>query len=379
MTRRIQLRRTTATGLAALVGAVGLTVGGFAAAGSTASAAPAAAAATTSVTLPTSNPAGPSGTLTAGTTASTSCPVPYPSGGTTGPGGVAQTWDFEDGTTQGWSGTDSATVSVNTTSAASGTHSLEAHQLYNGALTTTTGRLPAYGWYSVTARINLGSGGITTSIGLRATNVAESIPGRVWVSSTGWATVTAWFRPTTFYADWNCNGTMTGTSFPAPATLRISVDYPPCTTQPPFVVSSLLVDDVVVTGVPGLPASVSPSTSTSGCGVTTPPPATCQASYKIINQWGGGYVASVDVRNLTTTAKPSWTLRWTFAADETVNSLWGGTVTQSGRTVTVTSPPWAPIPAGGTVNVGFLGSAASGTPLPPATITLDGATCGALT
>jgi len=376
MTRRIQVRRTTATGLAALLGAVGLTVGGFAAAGLPASAAPALPAASGSSTAGPTDPSGPTGT-------STSCP-PGPTGiATAAPGAVVQTWDFEDGTTQGWSGTNHATVDVTTDAAASGTYGLAAHTLYSGnEVSVTTGPLPSDSWYSVTAKIRVGAGGgFSTSIGLKAKNVAASIPGRASVSSSGWTTVTTWFRPNTLHADGSCNGTMTGTSYPAPATFELTVDYPPCSTPPPIILSTLYVDDVTVTSSPygtALPPGVTPFLTTWICG-TTPPPATCQASYKIITQWGGGYVASVDVRNLTTTAKPTWTLRWTFPDDETVNTLWGGTVTQSGRTVTVTAPSWAPIPAGGTVTVGFLGSATAGTPTPPTGITLDGAACGALT
>jgi len=387
MTFSIQVRRTTAISLAAVLGTLGLTIGGFAVAGTTASAASgrdAAGPTTTAATGPTGTGPVTGTTVSASGTPSASTPCPTAATGTPPPTPTAvRTWDFEDGTVQGWYGSSGVTLGATTDAAASGTHALAAHQLASGGwFQTSTNALPYRGWYSVTALVRLPAGTPQVSIGLRLPNAEQAVPGRAVVDSTGWTRITAWFRPTTVIADWICNGTMTGGAYAAGVTVQLAIDYPGCVSPPPFAPPTVYVDDVTITSTTSgvtPPPGVTPAPTTSGCGTTTPPPATCQASYKIINQWGGGYVASVDVRNLTTTAKPSWTLRWTFAADETVNSLWGGTVTQSGRTVTVTSPPWAPIPAGGTVNVGFLGSAASGTPLPPATITLDGATCGALT
>jgi len=389
MTFSIQMRRTTATGLAAALGALGLTVGGFAAAGATASAAPGRAVAagpTTTVGGPTTGPTGTGPvtgtTVSASGTPSASTPCPTAATGTPPPTPTAvRTWDFEDGTVQGWYGSSGVTLGATTDAAASGTHALAAHQLASGGwFQTSTNALPYRGWYSVTALVRLPAGTPQVSIGLRLPNAEQAVPGRAMVESTGWTRITAWFRPTTVIADWICNGTMTGGAYAAGVTVQLAIDYPGCVSPPPFAPPTVYVDDVTITSTTSgvtPPPGVTPAPTTSGCGTTTPPPATCRASYKIINQWAGGYVASIDVRDTGGSPRPTWKISWTFPTDQTVVNLWGGTVSQSGRAVTVTSPSWAPLPANGTVNVGFVGSTAS-TPVAPATVSLDGAVCAAL-
>jgi len=373
MTRNVPVRRGTAA-VAALASAIGLTVAGFALTGGAASAAVGAPAAAGAVRVVGAATTGPTTVQPNSTGPCTPVPSPSP----VRPGTVVQTWDFEDGTSQGWSGSTGVTASATTDVAASGTHALSVHPLPQdgGSASATTRELPGSGWYSATALIRVPVGVYSASIGLLPTNVAESVPGRAYVTSTGWTQLTAWFRPYTVSAPGGCTGTA------APATLQVAISYPPCATPPPGpVISALYVDDVTVTtqtsGTP-LPSGV--TTVPPGCGTTSPPPppATCQASYQIVTTWPGGYVASVHVRNVGTAAKPTWTLGWTFPTDQTVTTLWGGTVAQSGRTVRVTSPSWAPLPVNGTVEVGFVGSSGQA-PVAPSTVSLDGAVCGVLT
>jgi cellulase/cellobiase CelA1 len=96
---------------------------------------------------------------------------------------------------------------------------------------------------------------------------------------------------------------------------------------------------------------------------------------KIETAWPGAYLATVEIRNARPTAVPAWTLAWTFSGTQRVTSLFrAGSWSQSGRTVTVVGPSWAPLAAnGGTASVGFIGE---GTPGTLTAVTLNGASCG---
>jgi endo-1,4-beta-xylanase len=92
-------------------------------------------------------------------------------------------------------------------------------------------------------------------------------------------------------------------------------------------------------------ASASPSRSAS----SSPPPAgSCTATYKIVGSWPGGFQGEVNV-----TGKSGWTVKWTFADGQTISQLWGGTVSQSGSSVTVTPASWNNTPP---ATFGFLAS-----------------------
>nr|BFE61924.1 hypothetical protein GCM10020063_064500 [Dactylosporangium thailandense] len=96
--------------------------------------------------------------------------------------------------------------------------------------------------------------------------------------------------------------------------------------------------------------SVSPSASPSASASTSPPPAgACTATYKIVGSWPGGFQGEVSVAG----TKPGWTVKWTFANGQTISQLWGGTVSQSGASVTVTPASWNATPP---ATFGFLAS-----------------------
>ncbi len=114
-------------------------------------------------------------------------------------------------------------------------------------------------------------------------------------------------------------------------------------------------------------ASRSPSASPSGGG------GGCAVRYTT-NDWGGGFVGDVTVTN-TGAAVTGWTLRWTFAGDQRVNQSWSSVVTQAGAAVTATNAAWnGTVPAGGTVNFGFL-AGYTGTNARPAGFTFNGTAC----
>lgn len=76
--------------------------------------------------------------------------------------------------------------------------------------------------------------------------------------------------------------------------------------------------------------SASPSASPSSGGAKQ-----CTASYKVTNQWPGGFGADVTVTNSGSMPIAGWTVVLTYANGQVVTQLWNGVHTQSGSAVTV--------------------------------------------
>jgi cellulase/cellobiase CelA1 len=86
--------------------------------------------------------------------------------------------------------------------------------------------------------------------------------------------------------------------------------------------------------------SVSPTPSLSPTpSASTPnpiPPLRCRATYRVANQWQGGFQAEVTVTNITTaTQMTSWSLSFTFANGQTITQMWSASYTQTGSSVSV--------------------------------------------
>jgi cellulose 1,4-beta-cellobiosidase len=95
---------------------------------------------------------------------------------------------------------------------------------------------------------------------------------------------------------------------------------------------------------------------------------TCRGTYSVVNSWPGGFQGQVVVTNTGSSTKNGWKLGWTFPGNQAISSLWDGTYSQSGETVTVNNASYnGSIAAGGTVTVGFTGSY-TGTNSAPSTI-----------
>ena len=106
---------------------------------------------------------------------------------------------------------------------------------------------------------------------------------------------------------------------------------------------------------------------------TSPAASSCTVRFLNTNDWGNGYVASIDITNNTASPVTGWTLTFTWpTAWQRMDSGWSATWTQTGTTVRVTSTDT--IGAGGTWTVGFVG-AYSGPNVPPAVFTLNGTFC----
>ena len=105
-------------------------------------------------------------------------------------------------------------------------------------------------------------------------------------------------------------------------------------------------------------APTSPTTSP-----TTPRPAgACTAAYQTSSSWQGGFQGQVTVK-AGGGAVNGWSVSWTLAAGQTINQVWGGTLSVNGSTVTVRNAAYnGSLQPGATAAFGFIASGAAGTP-----------------
>ncbi|MBC9719342.1 cellulose binding domain-containing protein [Streptomyces sp. TRM66268-LWL] len=104
-------------------------------------------------------------------------------------------------------------------------------------------------------------------------------------------------------------------------------------------------------------------------------PGTCAVTYKVTNQWSGGFQADVTVRNTGTAAWDGWTLGWSFPDGQKVAQAWNAQVTQSGAAVTAKDAGWnGRIAPGASAAFGFTGSWTSANGK-PAEFTVAGKKC----
>ncbi|GAA2392333.1 glycoside hydrolase family 3 N-terminal domain-containing protein [Streptomyces glaucosporus] len=90
----------------------------------------------------------------------------------------------------------------------------------------------------------------------------------------------------------------------------------------------------------------------------------CTADYRVVSQWSGGFQAEVTVRNTGDAPLDGWKAEWTPPGPLTVNSVWNGTLTRTGDTVSVTGAGWnAKLAPGASATFGFT---ATGSPAVPA-------------
>ncbi|MFG2743890.1 cellulase family glycosylhydrolase [Streptomyces chartreusis] len=112
--------------------------------------------------------------------------------------------------------------------------------------------------------------------------------------------------------------------------------------------------------------------------VTTPSggsAATCGVSYRVTNEWPGGFQGEIVIRNTGSSAISGWTLRWTFPDSRRVSNLWGGTPTQSGAEVSVAAASYtATIAPAGSATLGFTATKGGANPSPTA-FTLNDSAC----
>jgi len=120
-----------------------------------------------------------------------------------------------------------------------------------------------------------------------------------------------------------------------------------------------------VTGIGGgtLPPPSSPPPSSPG--PSNPPPGAGSTEYAVVNSWGNGFQGKVTVRASASGAVNNWMVHWSWPANQTLTQAWNGRATSDGSFVTIDHETWnSSIPAGGTVEVGFLANGAAPATLP---------------
>jgi hypothetical protein len=112
-----------------------------------------------------------------------------------------------------------------------------------------------------------------------------------------------------------------------------------------------------------------------GTDPTPTPTGACTVTYKITNQWSGGFQADVRLANTGSTAWSGWSLGWSFADGQKISQLWNADHTQSGAAVTAKNVSWnGGVAAGSSVSFGFTGSW-SGANTRPAAFTMGDQRC----
>jgi cellulose 1,4-beta-cellobiosidase len=100
----------------------------------------------------------------------------------------------------------------------------------------------------------------------------------------------------------------------------------------------------------------------------------CSVAYTVTNQWDVGFGVDIKVTNLGSPVT-SWALTYGYAGNQTVQSGWNGTWTQSGKNVSVASLSYnGAVATGGVVDVGANFSY-SGTNTAPTSFSLNGVVC----
>ncbi|MEV6168462.1 cellulose binding domain-containing protein [Streptomyces sp. NPDC051954] len=118
-------------------------------------------------------------------------------------------------------------------------------------------------------------------------------------------------------------------------------------------------------------------TSDTGGGTdpTPTPTGACAVTYKITNQWSGGFQADVQLANTGSGAWSGWSLGWSFPDGQRIAQLWNAEYTQSGSAVTAKNVGWnGNVAAGSSVSFGFTGSW-SGANTKPASFRLGEQSC----
>jgi chitin-binding protein len=90
--------------------------------------------------------------------------------------------------------------------------------------------------------------------------------------------------------------------------------------------------------------------------VTTPPAATCTASYAKNSEWNGGFNATVTVTAGTRTTS-NWVVTWTWANGQSVTGWWNANVMSNGASVAAANETYnGRLNAGQSTSFGFNGS-----------------------
>ena len=122
--------------------------------------------------------------------------------------------------------------------------------------------------------------------------------------------------------------------------------------------------------------NLSPSSQPLVLETGTPEDSTCAVHLADVNDWGNGYVGSIDITNKGAEPIDGWTLGFSWPRSwQSFGSGWSGTWTAEGSSVSVVNTDYnQTIPPGGSVNTGFVGNY-GGPNVLPNLFTLNGTLC----
>ncbi|MFG2046630.1 cellulose binding domain-containing protein [Micromonospora sp. NPDC048935] len=100
---------------------------------------------------------------------------------------------------------------------------------------------------------------------------------------------------------------------------------------------------------------------------TTPPPTgepgSCAATYRMVNNWPGGFQGELTVTNNTAATVNGWTVGLTLASGQAISSLWGGINTGTTGSVTVRNAAYnGTLAPNASTTFGFTATGDSATP-----------------
>jgi endo-1,4-beta-xylanase len=103
----------------------------------------------------------------------------------------------------------------------------------------------------------------------------------------------------------------------------------------------------------GTPITTTTTTTTT---TTSPPQGRCSATYKVTDQWQGGFRVEIRV-TAGVSAIAHWTVGWSFANGQTVSTSWNTALTSSGASVTATNVSYnGDLGPGAGTTFGFVGT-----------------------
>ncbi|MFD7714641.1 cellulose binding domain-containing protein [Streptomyces sp. NPDC059814] len=106
-----------------------------------------------------------------------------------------------------------------------------------------------------------------------------------------------------------------------------------------------------------------------------PEGAACSVTYKVTNQWAGGFQADVTLTNTGSTALDGWQLGWTFPDGQRITQMWNAVSGQDGARATAANVSWnGKVAAGASAGFGFTGSLSGGNGR-PTVFALGGEAC----
>ncbi len=128
--------------------------------------------------------------------------------------------------------------------------------------------------------------------------------------------------------------------------------------------------DAVGEGSSSSQAAATTLSASGGSGVS------CHVSYTVYSQWNNGFNTGITIQNTGSSSISSWTLTWTWPANEQIYQSWNGNYTQNGASTAIANASWnGSIAAGGSQSgIGFNASYSGSNPT-PAAFYLNGTLC----